>query len=190
MPAGRKPDSGKSRGVDAEVPCAVTDESHRPLRIGKRNVCAIGPAFARQPVKQDEGGEAVRCQPAREAEAFLVDGQMAIGAAGNNQQSRTVRLDRAEDDEARPGYAAERTIVNERVGRSLHQLFHWQHRGRARWQGRPQVDRKNRLGQQSLPAWGGGGRGGQRRTGESAARESSGNQNFSRAPNVMTRPVW
>jgi len=65
MAAGRKADHRQLPRIDRVSAGVGADDAHRTLRILERHVRAIRPAFRRQAIEQDEGGNAQRIEPAR-----------------------------------------------------------------------------------------------------------------------------
>ena len=78
---------------------AGTDEAHGALRILQRHIGAIRPAVGREAIAQHEDGDAGAVQAARTFEAFLVEHNTAIAAAGRQQQRGAVRCVGPEDGE-------------------------------------------------------------------------------------------
>ena len=76
------------------TPRPAPDQPDRPLRVGERvHVNLVGRArFTREPVFEDEGGDAAVAEPFADVVAFVGDGQHAMTAARNHEDRRAGRL--------------------------------------------------------------------------------------------------
>ena len=118
--------SGKGQVVDAAIVDGVTSmmsffygQPHSALRVARRHICAIRPAFARQAMEQYERGEALFGRPASRLQPFLVDDDMPVAAARNDEERAAVRLPGAHDQHARVGDAAHRAVADVAIGTAL-----------------------------------------------------------------------
>jgi len=106
MPAGREADHAKTIGVDLELGGACADQAHCALRVLDRDQAAIGPAFAREPIGEDEDGRPLGIVALGNVEAFILDREELVAAARERQQRRAVGPGRAKDVDLGEGHAA------------------------------------------------------------------------------------
>jgi hypothetical protein len=146
MAAGRKTNREDAGRVDAEFAGAVTDQADGALGVGQGNVGAGRPALARKAVEEDEDGDALRGEQARELIALLVEHHPAIAAAGRDQGGGAVGLLGPEDRHARTSDAEDVAVIIGGIVAALGHRLDRQRRRRAGSAARPELDRLDRVG--------------------------------------------
>ena len=97
MAARRKPHEADTVRVDAITGRIGAHQAHGALGVLQRYVGAVGPAFARQAIAQDETGHARFVEMARHIHAFEIQHLAGIAAARRDNQSRAIGPLRAKD---------------------------------------------------------------------------------------------
>src|SRR5690606_35144426 len=93
LSAGREADDADSRGVEGPFLASTANQSHCPLRILKRSppVRLAGSGKLASAIAEDKRGNSLTVEPVSNLGALLVDDDVRIASARENQNRRSRR---------------------------------------------------------------------------------------------------